>query len=66
MLIEELKQLPKKDLHCHLSGSVPLETINRIVSENGILIPSGFEYPSDLFIKRRVGTMSEYLFLGYC
>lgn len=60
MTIDEIKQLPKKELHCHLNGSIPFGIVKEIMEKEEIKIPNDFKYPTDLFINKRVKSMQEY------
>ena len=37
---EIIKKLPKAELHCHLDGSLRIDTILRLALEQGIELPS--------------------------
>ena len=39
MTQDEMKNLKKIDLHCHLDGSLSEETIQKMAQNNGILLP---------------------------
>jgi adenosine deaminase len=53
MKIEELQQLPKIDLHCHLDGSVPLPAMSRILGRK--------ISPQEVQVSENCRDLAEYL-----
>lgn len=57
-----LAQLPKTDLHCHLDGSMRLETLIELARDHGVTLPS--ETPSglrELVFKDQYRDLPDYL-----
>lgn len=40
--------LNRGELHLHMNGAIPTETIRKIVAEESTLLPTGFEIDRDL------------------
>lgn len=57
---EWLRQLPKTDLHCHLDGSMELETVSALLAEQGIFI-SGEQLRKELLVSEDCTSLNEYL-----
>ena len=36
MVLNEIQKLPKVELHCHLDGSLPVETVRALAGDDGI------------------------------
>ncbi|QDH21585.1 adenosine deaminase [Saccharibacillus brassicae] len=62
-LPEQLRQLPKVDLHLHLDGSIKESTLWEIASEQGIPLPvAGFEQLTPFMkVTGECGSLLEYL-----
>ena len=60
---EVIKKLPKAELHCHLDGSLRIDTILRLALEQGIELPSNNKsiLESILMVKDNIGSLKEYL-----
>ena len=60
---EIIKKLPKAELHCHLDGSLRIDTILNLASEQNIKLPSNNKkiLESILMITDNVGSLEEYL-----
>jgi adenosine deaminase len=60
---EIIKRLPKAELHCHLDGSLRIDTILKLASDQGIELPSNNKstLESILTIKDNVESLEEYL-----
>lgn len=59
---EWIKGLPKIDLHCHLDGSLPRETIKRMAAESGVELPqSDEELDALLRADNHCSSLAEYL-----
>jgi adenosine deaminase len=61
---EWLKAMPKTDLHCHLGGSMRIETILELADKHGITLPSADEdelKKSIVFKDRAVKSLASYL-----
>lgn len=50
-IFQEIKQLPKTDLHCHLDGSLRLSTIIELIEKEGVPYPIDEEALKKLVIK---------------
>lgn len=55
-----LQQLPKLDLHCHLDGSMNLETVSGLLKEQGINIPKE-QLQKELLVSADCKSLYEYL-----
>ena len=60
---EIIKKLPKAELHCHLDGSLRIETILKLASDQGIKLPSNNKaiLESILMVKGDGRSLEEYL-----
>ena len=60
---EIIKKLPKAELHCHLDGSLRIDTILRLALEQGVKLPSNNKsiLESILVVKDDIGSLKEYL-----
>ena len=60
---EIIKKLPKAELHCHLDGSLRIDTILRLALEQGVKLPSNNKsvLESILVAKDNVGSLEKYL-----
>ena len=60
---EILKNLPKAELHCHLDGSLRVNTILELALEQGVKLPSNNKkiLESILMIGDKIGSLEEYL-----
>ena len=60
---EIIKKLPKAELHCHLDGSVRINTILNLASKQNVKLPSNNKktLESILMIKDNIGSLEEYL-----
>jgi adenosine deaminase len=60
---EKIKQLPKIDLHCHLSGSIRPETILDIAMKEGIEVPTKDldEFKKYVQVPKNCRSLKEYL-----
>ncbi len=60
---EVIKKLPKAELHCHLDGSLRVDTILRLALEQGIKLPSNnkAKLESILMVKDNIGSLGNYL-----
>lgn len=59
---ELLAELPKTDLHCHLDGSLRLETLIELAAERGVVLPSNTpEGLRDLVFKESYRDLPDYL-----
>jgi len=60
---EIIKKLPKEELHCHLDGSLRVDTISKLVLEQGIELPSNNQsiLESILATKENSNSLEEYL-----
>ena len=60
---EIIKKLPKAELHCHLDGSLRIDTILRLALEQGVELPSNNKstLESILAIKNNIGSLEAYL-----
>ena len=60
---EIIKKLPKAELHCHLDGSLRIDTILKLALEQGIELPSNNKsiLESILVVKNNIGSLEEYL-----
>ena len=58
-----IKKLPKAELHCHLDGSLRIDTILNLASEQNIKLPSDNKkiLKSILMITDNIGSLEEYL-----
>ena len=61
MTQEEMKNLKKIDLHCHLDGSLSEETIQKMAQNNGILLPEREELFQRLCAGDDCQDLKEYL-----
>lgn len=60
--METFKKMPKIDLHCHLDGSLSIETIRDLSKEAGISVPeSDDELKKLLVAPENCGSLKEYL-----
>mmetsp|Transcript_37227 Transcript_37227/g.93455 ORF Transcript_37227/g.93455 Transcript_37227/m.93455 type:complete len:777 (-) Transcript_37227:4561-6891(-) len=61
--LELFRQLPKAELHCHLDGSVRIETIIELAKEQGVELPSTDveELRSLVTVGRDCASLVEYL-----
>ncbi|MFC1744554.1 adenosine deaminase [Candidatus Riflebacteria bacterium] len=50
-LYKRIVKLPKTDLHCHLDGSLRLETVIDLIREEGIPYPIDAEYLQSILVK---------------
>lgn len=53
-------ELPKAELHVHLSGAIPTNVVERLTQDYGVTIPRDFLFPNDLQVLRPVNTLLEY------
>lgn len=60
MVLNQLKNREKRDLHVHLNGAIPKETIIHLVEEQNIKIPSGFCLNTNLQITKPVESLRDY------
>jgi len=60
---EVIKKLPKAELHCHLDGSLRVDTILRLALDQGIKLPSNNKAPleSILMVEDNIGSLENYL-----
>ena len=60
---EIIKKLPKAELHCHLDGSLRIDTILRLALEQGVKLPSNNKsiLESILVVKDNIGSLEKYL-----
>ena len=60
---EIIKHLPKSELHCHLDGSLRIDTILQLALENNITLPSTKKelLKSYLIIDNNAGSLEKYL-----
>ena len=60
---EIIKKLPKAELHCHLDGSLRIDTILRLALEQGVKLPSNNKsvLESILVAKDNIGSLEKYL-----
>ena len=60
---EIIKKLPKAELHCHLDGSLRIDTILRLALEQGVELPSNNKsiLESILMVTDNTGSLEEYL-----
>jgi len=60
---EIIKKLPKAELHCHLDGSLRIDTILRLALEQGVKLPSNNKsvLESILVAKDNIGSLEQYL-----
>ena len=60
---EIIKKLPKAELHCHLDGSLRIDTILRLALEQGVKLPSDNKsiLESILVVKDNIGSLEKYL-----
>jgi len=58
-----IKKLPKAELHCHLDGSLRIDTILKLALEQGVKLPSNNKsvLESILVVKDDMGSLEEYL-----
>ena len=61
MTQDEMKNLKKIDLHCHLDGSLSEETIQKMAQNNGILLPEREELFQRLCAGDDCQDLKEYL-----
>lgn len=54
MILKIISEMPKIDLHCHLDGSLPLDTVRALTGKNGIK-------QEDLQAARDCGSLKTYL-----
>ncbi len=57
---EWLRQLPKIDLHCHLDGSMNLDTVSVLLAEQGITVPPE-QLRKELLVSENCTGLEEYL-----
>lgn len=61
-MIEAIRKIPKIDLHCHLDGSISVETIRELAKQAEICIPqSDAELKKLLVAPEDCGSLMEYL-----
>ena len=60
---EIIKKLPKAELHCHLDGSLRIDTILRLALEQSVKLPSNNKsvLESILVAKDNIGSLEKYL-----
>jgi adenosine deaminase len=60
---EVIKKLPKAELHCHLDGSLRVDTILRLALDQGIKLPSNNKatLESILMVEDNIGSLENYL-----
>jgi len=60
---EIIKKLPKAELHCHLDGSLRIDTILKLALEQGVKLPSNNRsiLESILVVKDNIGSLEKYL-----
>ena len=59
---EIIKKLPKAELHCHLDGSLRIDTILRLALEQGVKLPSNNKsiLESILVVKDNIGSLENF------
>jgi adenosine deaminase len=57
--VDDLQGMGKADLHVHLSGAIPRETVERLFRENNIPVPDGLNF-SDLQIQGACKSILDY------
>lgn len=60
MNVADIASLSKADLHIHLSGAIPTDTIRQLVRDNAIDIPPDFDLSTDLQVIRPIAALEEY------
>ncbi|WP_263705364.1 amidohydrolase family protein [Shouchella tritolerans] len=60
MVLNQFKSKKKRDLHVHLNGAIPTETIIQLVKEQKIKIPSEFCLNTNLQITKPVESLRDY------
>ena len=60
---EIIKKLPKAELHCHLDGSIRIDTILKLALEQGVKLPSNNRKSLESILKigDNIGSLEEYL-----
>ena len=59
---EDIRWMPKVELHCHLDGSVPVQTIRKLAGLRGIPVPESDEELGRLAVAPQgCATLKEYL-----
>jgi len=61
--LELIRRLPKTDLHCHLDGSVRIDTVLELAKSQGVTLPTTdkAELKKLLVAGEHVGSLDEYL-----
>lgn len=59
-MYNQIKSMEKRDLHVHLNGAIPKETIIKFIKEQDIKIPQGFNLDVDLQVKSPVDSLKQY------
>lgn len=57
---ENIRSLPKLDLHCHLDGSMSLQTVGGLLAEQGIILSAG-RLEEELRVSDDCASLTEYL-----
>lgn len=55
-----VRAMPKADLHVHLSGAIPIDTVKELVVASQITLPDNFNLNTDLQITSPVPSLLEY------
>ncbi len=63
LTLEQIRRLPKTDLHVHLDGSLRLSTILELAAEDGIALPASTpaELAEAMHAGKNTGSLTEYL-----
>ncbi len=58
---DELKTMPKVDLHCHMDGSIPIGTMRKMADHIGMELPEDEELIKRLQVSHDCRDLNEYL-----
>lgn len=58
---EIIQKMPKIDLHCHLDGSIPFQTIHRFAQEAGVASEDPDEFLKSITAPPQCSSLKEYL-----